>query len=35
MKRLAPDFSLDAFRALNRHVADPMFEGWRKAGWEG
>ncbi len=35
MKRLAPDFSVDAFRVLNRHVADPMFEGWRKAGWEG
>lgn len=33
--RLAPDFSLEAFRFLNRMVADGMIEGWRKAGWEG
>ena len=35
MARLAPDFSLEAFRYLNRMVADGMIEGWRKAGWEG
>jgi tetratricopeptide (TPR) repeat protein len=35
MTRLAPDFSLEAFRGLNRLVADGMIEGWRKAGWEG
>ena len=34
MERLAPDFSLEAFRALNAVVAEPMVEGWRKAGWE-
>ena len=35
MARLAPDFSLEAFRQPNRNVADDMIEGWRKAGWEG
>jgi adenylate cyclase len=35
MTRLAPGFSLEAFRYLNRMVADGMIEGWRKAGWEG
>jgi tetratricopeptide (TPR) repeat protein len=35
MTRLAPEFSLEAFRYLNRMVADGMIEGWRKAGWEG
>jgi adenylate cyclase len=35
MARLAPDFSLEAFRQPNQNVADDMIEGWRKAGWEG
>ena len=34
MKRLDPDFSLEAFRFLNETAADPLIDGWRKAGWE-
>ena len=34
MARLTPDFSVEAFRSLNRVAADVMIEGWRKAGWE-
>ena len=33
--RLAPDFSLETYRFLNRIVADGIIEGWRKAGWKG
>ena len=34
LDRLAPDFELETFRALNEVVAEPMVEGWRKAGWD-
>ena len=35
MERLDPDFSLETFRFLNETAADPLAEGWRKAGWTG
>jgi len=33
LHRIVPDFSVEAFREANQAVAEPMIEGWRKAGW--
>ncbi len=33
MRRISPEFSVEAFRELNTTVAEAMLEGLRKAGW--